>query len=83
MGSMAYENTLEYIVNKVWERYRLYDGSEDNTMKERQMILRTTKAVVIIKKPAAISSSAFFNTNFIVFRASRIINKLQKDKYRF
>ena len=45
---MAYENTLEYIVNKVWERYRLYDGSEDNTMRERQMILRSVKLSFIL-----------------------------------
>lgn len=67
---MAYENTLEYIVNKVWERYRLYDGSEDNTMKERQMILRSVKLSFILdfehdleqfKKDAKLMALEYFN----------------------
>ena len=67
---MAYENTLEYIVNKVWERYRLYNGSEDNTKKEQKEILRSVKLSFILdfehdleqfKKDAKLMALEYFN----------------------
>lgn len=67
---MAYENTLEYIVNKVWERYRLYNGSEDNTKKEQKEILRSVRLSFILdfehdleqfKKDAKLMALEYFN----------------------